>query len=98
MRQLAGPRYPACRLNVRNGRPLRHRQQQGSESEQPSRRRLEDDDRAPRLAGADFDHFAAARRDDLRHRPDVIRGDVDRDALLRLVQHAVGRLRHDLRP
>jgi hypothetical protein len=75
----------------------RRLQEQRSEAEESAGRRLEGDDRAPLIAGADVDDATFARRERLRHRPDVVAGHVDDPALDRLVQDVVDRSGDDLR-
>ena len=59
VRQLSGPGHPPCRLGVRDGGALGHRQKQRPEAEQPARRSFEYHDRAPGFPRPDLDHVAA---------------------------------------
>ena len=95
--QLAVPRLPRLEDVVEDPGAARLGQELGAEADQPARRH---EVLHPRPAGAVVDHLlhpALAQREQLRDDADVLLGDVDRDALDRLVALAVDLLRQHLR-
>ena len=95
--ELAVPRLPAFEDVVEDAGAARLGQELGAEADQAARG---DEVLHARPAGAVVDHLlqrALAQREQLRDDADVLLGDVDRDALDRLVLLAVDLLREHLR-